>query len=59
MSVVLYQCDADALDGTGVDAGLSKVADVDIDDVVAVAADPKMWPFFLSRAINRNALKPT
>ena len=44
MSLVLYQCDADALDGTGVDASLSKVVDVDIDDVVAVAADPKIWP---------------
>ena len=51
MSVVFYQCDADALDGTGVDAGLSKVADVDIDDVVAVAADPKMWPFFLAEPL--------
>ena len=44
MSIVLYQCDADALDGTGEDAGRSKVADVDRDDVVAVLADPKTWP---------------
>ena len=32
MSLVLYQCDADALDGTGVDAVRSKVVDVDFDD---------------------------
>ena len=44
MSFVLYQCDADALDERGVDAALSKVVDVAVDDVVAPAADPKMWP---------------
>ena len=44
MSLVLYQCDADALDGTGVDAVRNKVGEVDRDDVVAVLADPKTWP---------------